>query len=310
MLKIYTPSESELMEQARATLRRQARLHSPRQRQFNRAAARRGIVAPDSSGPLGRAGGLTYIGPRPEAFGKPRYDTPAYAIALKVGWITLEEEKADRLAREARRKRSLQTCHRTSLQTDIDDDEALNRARPRDAGAYVPQLSAQLENDPNLTDGARRCTRKIAELTYRQNREGRSLDVTVTYLMNALGRSRRTVQRYLRLLEREGYIAVLVIGSTFSRMCVGLVIDLCGPLFARHHRKGWPPKISPRLAAKPGASRESHNQSKYFSLERYKDRKLMFSVQHWFLKCSDGVLRAFRKDSPHLLMETTAPLTA
>jgi hypothetical protein len=309
MLKTYTPSESELMEAARVTLRRQARLHSPRLRQFNRAATLRGTAAPDFSGPLGPAGGLNYIGPRPEAFDKPRYGTPAYAIALKVGWITAEEEKADRLAREGRRKRSLQTCHRASLQSDIDEDEAQSRTRPRDSGAYVPQLSARLENDPNLTDGARRCARKIAELTYRQNRDGRSLDVTVTYLMKALGRSRRTVQRYLRLLEREGYVAVQVIGSTFSRMCVGLVVHLCVPLFARHHRKGWPPKKSRGTAAKPGASRESHNQSKYFSLERYKDRRLMFSVQRWFLKCSDGVLRAFRKDSPNLFMETAAPLT-
>lgn len=310
MLKTYIPSESELMEHARAALRRQARMHSPRMSQFNRAATLRGIAAPDFSGPLSRAGGLVYIGPRPESFEKPCYGTPAYAIALKVGWITAEEEKADRLARETRRRRSLQTCHRTSLQRDIEDDEALSRKRPRDTGAYVPQLSARLENDPLLTDGARRCARKIAELTYRQNRDGRSLDVTVTYLMKALDRSRRTVQRYLRILEREGYIAVQVIASTFSRMCVGLVVHLCGPLFARHHRKGWPPKKAPERPANPGASRESHNQSKFFSLEHYKDRKLMFSVQQWFLKCSDGVFRAFRKDCPHLFMETTAPLTA
>lgn len=310
MLNTYTPSESELMEQARASLRRQVRLASPPLRQFNRAATLRGIAAPDFSGPLSRAGGLIYIGPRPEGFEKPRYGTPAYAIAVKVGWIPAEEEKADRQARETRRKRSLNTCHRTSLQTDIHDDEALSRARPRDTGAYVPPLSARIENDPHLTDGARRCARKIAELTYRQNREERSLDVTVTYLMKALGRSRRTVQRYLRLLEREGYIAVQVIGSTFSRMCVGLVVHLCGPVFARHHRKGWPPKKAPAGPANPGASRESHNQSKYFSLDQYKDRRLMFSVQHWFLKCGGGVLRAFRKDSPYLFMETAAPLTA
>lgn len=310
MLNTYTPSESELMERARASLRRQARLASQPLRQFNRAAALRGTAAPDFSGPLSRAGGLIYIGPRPEAFEKPRYGTPAYAIAVKVGWITAEEEKADRLAREARRKRSLQTCHRPSLRRDIGDEEAVSRKRPRDTGAYVPPLSAQLENDPHLTDGARRCARKIAELTYRQNREQRSLDVTVTYLMNALGRSRSTIQRYLRQLEREGYIAVQTIGSRLSRMCIGLVIHLCTPIFARHHRKGWPPKKAPERPANPGASRERHNQTKYFSLDYYKDKNLMFSVQQWSAKCRNGVLRAFKKDSAHLFTETPPPLTA
>ena len=101
---------------------------------------------------------------------------------------------------EARRKRSLQTCHRPRLY------ESPRFDSPPESGAYVPELAARLDDDRNLTDGARRCGRKIAELTYRSNREERALEVTVTYLMKALGRCRRMVQRYLRLLEREGYI--------------------------------------------------------------------------------------------------------
>jgi len=58
---------------------------------------------------------------------------------------------------------------------------------------------------------ARRCARKLAEYGYRKNRESRTADITVTWLMRALGKSRRTVQRYLRQLERAGYIAVEVI---------------------------------------------------------------------------------------------------
>lgn len=304
MLKTYIPSESELINEARAALRRQSRLNSPRLRQFNRAAALHGITTPEFSGALGRAGNLAYIGPRPSAFDKPRYGTPAYAIAVKVGWITLEEERSDRLGWEARRQRSLQTCHRYRL-----DDMPHAKGAPRETGGYVPQLSARLENDPNLSDGARRCARKLAEQTYRQNREGRSLDVTVTYLMKALGRSRRTVQRYLRVLEREGYIFAQVIGSAFSRMCVGLVVHLCSPLFARHHRKGWPPKKPAGASTNPGASKESHNQTRYFSLDRYKDKRLMFSVQRWFLKCSDGVFKAFMQTDSLGVMKTTPPLT-
>src|SRR5208282_2315074 len=98
-----------------------------------------------------------------------------------------------------------QTCHRYSLY------ERPRTAPPKDSDAYIPELAARLDNDPNLTDGARRCARKLAEFTYRNSREARAIDITVTYLMRALGKCRRTVQNYLRLLEREGYVRVDVI---------------------------------------------------------------------------------------------------
>src|SRR5579859_6822655 len=79
---------------------------------------------------------------------------------------------------------------------------------PRDTGAYVPEMAARIENDRNLTDGARRCARKLTEYVYRRDRENRAAQITVSYLAKALGRCRRTVQRYLRQLEREGYIEV------------------------------------------------------------------------------------------------------
>ncbi len=130
----------------------------------------------------------------------------------------------------------------------------------------MPELAARVEDDRNLTDGARRCARKLAELTYRQARDGRALDITVTYLVKALGRCRRTVQRYLRLLEREGYIGVDVVRGLRSRLCTGLVVRLLRPLFARHHRKKWP-----RRLANPDATRESQNQ-RFINLQKGKKR--------------------------------------
>ena len=124
MLKIYRPSESELMEEARLCL----------QRRLSQSAGR--------------------ITERRDPVGPQNHTAPA--------------------ACEARRLRSLQTCHRPAH---------YDRPRydpPRESGAYVPELAARLDDDRNLTDGARRCARKIAELTYRCNREGRVLDVTVT----------------------------------------------------------------------------------------------------------------------------------
>lgn len=184
----------------------------------------------------------------------------------------------------ARRQRSLRSCHRHA------HAERRRFEPPRDTGAYVPELSARLENDRNLTDGARRCARKIAELTYRSNREGRALEVTVTYLMKALGRCRRSVQRYLRALEEEGYIRADVVKSPRSRMCAGLVITLLAPLFPRHHRKKWPGRVED-----PGATRESQNQR---FIDSIKGKRRLISRNAWAQRCMEGVWRALMKTLP------------
>ncbi|MDP2622099.1 MAG: HTH domain-containing protein [Hyphomicrobiales bacterium] len=196
--------------------------------------------------------------------------------------------------RTARRERSLQTCHRYSL------DERPRHARPEETGAYVPALSATLENDSNLTDGARRLARKLAEVIYRQNRAGRFTEITVTYLMNALRRSRRTIQRYLRLLEREGYIHTQVVRGARSRLCTGLLIALCQPLFARHHQQQWPCKLR-----NPGASKESQN----YRTQEFRGKGEHLSVRQWSFLCMEGVFRAFMKTDPPSLMKKAPPLT-
>ncbi|MBK8174329.1 MAG: winged helix-turn-helix domain-containing protein [Rhodospirillales bacterium] len=183
-----------------------------------------------------------------------------------------------------RRQRALQTCHRYRAQ------EPERRPMPKGSGAYVPELAAWLEDDPHLCDGARRCARKLAEETYRQNREGRSLAVTVTYLARALGRCRRTVQRYLRQLEREGYIAVDVIAGARSRMCVGLIVRLCDPLIARHHRQKWPDS-----ARNPGATAESQDHRFKGYLRGHCSQ---IPVQEWAMRCMDGVFHSFMKTNP------------
>lgn len=195
------------------------------------------------------------------------------------------------VANAERRKRSLNTCHRYA------QTEQPRKATRRASRAYVPELAARIENDPNLTDGARRCARKLAELTYRQNREGRTLPVTVTYLAKALGRCRRTVQRYLRQLEREGYVAVDVVISQRARMCVGLVVQLLAPLLAAHHQHRWPGSLG-----NPGATSTSLNQSKiyYSKAKDYYARveSHRMGVQQWAMRCMDGVFRSYMKTDP------------
>src|SRR5215470_941572 len=73
---------------------------------------------------------------------------------------------------EERRQRSLRHCHLPG------EEEPLLPVR--DTGAYVPEMAARLENDPNLTDGARRCARKLTEYVYRRNRSSRASEITVT----------------------------------------------------------------------------------------------------------------------------------
>ena len=119
--------------------------------------------------------------------------------------------------------------------------------------------------------------------------------------MNALRRSRRTIQRYLRLLEREGYIHTEVVRGSRSRLCTGLLIALCNPLFARHHQSGWPYKLR-----NPGASKESQN----YNSQRFEGKGVRLSVRQWSLLCMDGVFRAFMKTDPLGLIETPPPRTA
>jgi len=185
---------------------------------------------------------------------------------------------------EERRRRSLRSCH-------LPAEPRPPYTPPRDSGAYVPEMAARIEDDRNLTDGARRCARKLMEYFHRKNRATRSGDITVTWLMRALGKSRRQVQRYLRQLEHAGYIAVQVVHAR-TRMCAGLFVELLAPLFPRHHRQRWPQKL-----IEPDAPRMSQNNR-----PRYKS-----SRESWAQRCMDGVFRSFMKTLPPL---PAFPITA
>src|SRR5258707_9394703 len=63
----------------------------------------------------------------------------------------------------ARSERSRRHCHMPA-------EPKPRHPSPRDTGAYVPEMAARIDNDRNLTDGARRCARKLSEYVYRKNR--------------------------------------------------------------------------------------------------------------------------------------------
>jgi hypothetical protein len=169
----------------------------------------------------------------------------------------------------ARQARSYRTCW-------LPADHADLLPPPPDNGAYVPALAAALEDDRNLTDGARRLARKIAAYVHMRNREARAADITVTYLMRALRKSRRTIQRYLRQLERAGDIEVAVIHSR-ARLCAGLMIKLLAPIMPRH---GW------QSSMKPDAPRLSQKDR-----SRYKTTLIPRVL--WAIRCTDPIRRAW-----------------
>jgi hypothetical protein len=175
-----------------------------------------------------------------------------------------------------RQMRSYRTCWLPADHPDL-------LVAPRPGGKYVPELSSALDDDRNLTDGARRCARKLAEYVYRRDRDTRTAQITVTWLMKALGKSRRQVQRYLRQLERAGYITVAVIHA-YTRMCTGLMIGLLTPLIPRH---GW------KKAIKPDAPKVSHNDS-----FRYRIRIIPRVL--WAVKCTDPIREAWDRMMPPL----------
>lgn len=228
MLNTYHPTESEMMEEARRTLRQR----------------------------------LARIAP---------------AFPAAVPYTPITDLHGPSPEKALRCKRSLQTCHRPSLQ------ERPRHPAPQESGAFVPETAARIEDDRNLTDGARRCARKLMEETYRRDREGRTLEITVSYLGRALGKCRRTVQRYLRRLEEEGYVSIDVAAGARSRLCVGLVIKLLAPLFPRHHKERWPGTLRD-----PGATPESLNH-------RF---KILIPRDSWAQRCMDGVFRALMKTNP------------
>jgi Helix-turn-helix domain len=192
-------------------------------------------------------------------------------LAARIERVAIRPEA--RPKDEERRQRSLRCCH-------LPAEAKTRHPSPRPSGKYVPELAAALYKDRNLTDGARCCASILAEYTHARDREARTAQITVTYLMKAMDKSRRSVQRYLRQLERAGYITVAVIHAG-TRMCAGLMIGLLAPLIPRH---GW------KKSMKPDAPRMSQKHR----------LRIKYSRESWALRCMDGVFRSLMKTIPPL----------
>ena len=178
-------------------------------------------------------------GKKPNAWEKPRFGDFEYWLAHNCGWISDDELQADTDAYKAKQQLALETSHRFS-EARYTWNEQPRHEEPRDTGEYVPAVDMKLVKDRNLTDSARRIALFILRHAYQDNRSGRFVGMTVSFMMKGLSLSRRTVQRSLTLLETRGYFRCEVATGDETKMCIGLIVHLLSPLFPKHHKEEWP----------------------------------------------------------------------
>lgn len=234
-------------------------------------------------------------GEKPNDWQKPEYGKFDYHLARNCGWIGDEEFRRDTEEFEIKRKRALGTSHRFS--SDRYGWGIKPRYEVEEVRDYVPQISMKVVNDRNLTDSARRIVMFIMRHAYQDARAERFIGMTVSFIMEGLAISRRTVQRCLTLLETLGYLRCEVATAGETRMCIGLVIKLLSPLFPEHHKDSWP-----EHRRKSGASTLSQKQSEYIKFSKGITQAATKRVLRltWALKCMAGVARSAYKAAPEL----------
>lgn len=246
---------------------------------------------------IGRVNSLLEIaklaGEKPNEWQKPAYGEFDYHLAHNCGWIDDEEFRRDTENFRIKRRRALGSSSRFS--SDRYGWGTQPRFEVAEARDYVPQISMKVVNDRNLTDSARRIVMFIMRHVYQDARAERFIGMTVSFIMEGLALSRRTVQRCLTLLETLGYLRCEVATGAETKMCVGLIINLLSPLFPEHHKKKWP-----KHRTKSGASSLSQKQNRYIKNSLgYADKALKrVGRLTWALKCLAGVARTAYKVSP------------
>ncbi len=213
----------------------------------------------------------------------PAFNTPEYWQAVSKGMITWKEAEQAQAKYETRKRRSLQTCHRFTL-------AERERFAVQETKAYIPEMSSRMDRDRNLYAEARTVARRCMEWAYRENRGGRTIMTTVGYIAKAIGKSPRMVQRYLRNLEKEGYLEIKIMRNAATGMVQCLEIALSATLFPEHHKKSWPKKLG-----KPDTTSMSHTQ---IHINYIKE-----SSFEWALRCMNGVWDSFSKNTQPLFME-------
>ncbi len=166
---------------------------------------------------------------RPHDFVKPPFRSPEYWQAWGLGWISDTEAEADRLAYMARRKRALHAQFQAGFGQHPPPPNRHQQPAPRASRQYAQEMATTVQRDRRITDGAKAlCT------VIRARCGGDRCTVTTKGTLAAvMGRSPRTIQRYLAELVRFGYLEARLV-THITGMVVGLrlwITDAVLPFF-------------------------------------------------------------------------------
>ncbi|MEN1678296.1 MAG: hypothetical protein AAGJ46_01790 [Planctomycetota bacterium] len=181
---------------------------------------------------------------RPAPYDKPAYNTPAYWRDCARGWIGDDEQRADHADFEARRRRAIDSKHRSA--------PAPSRHKrppppPTPSRQFCKPMATTAARDDRLTPQSK----ALLQVLVARAGRGRSTDATKTTLGRVLSRCPRSIQRYLRELVALGYIRTQTIKSRRTGFYVGLrvsVMDRVLPFFSRKGEAYQPEKLPARLA--------------------------------------------------------------
>lgn len=153
----------------------------------------------------------------PVGWRRPPYNTPEFWQAYGLGWITDAQAEEIHAAYEKRQARA-----RAASGTVAAPPRRWARQQPRQTRQYANPMSTEAARDPRLTPQAKALLQVI------RARCGNGIETRTdkTTLADIMGRSVRSIQRYIQELVIFGYIA----SSTRSNergSHVGLFIRLC-----------------------------------------------------------------------------------
>lgn len=161
-----------------------------------------------------------------------QFGTPEYWQQVARGAITWSQAERDQARHEARSARAKASSGNTRR------DPRAERSAPDDSRQWCREMATTAFRDDRLTPGAKALLAIIVAETGDYEASGRMLNKG--YLARRIGRSTRTIQRYLAQLRRYGYIAAQVI-ATRAGWCIGQVIralPLVRPFWHPHNARG------------------------------------------------------------------------
>lgn len=139
----------------------------------------------------------TRLTPKPAHWLKPPYGSQQYRYAVSMGWISDEEHKADHEAHRSRRERG-----RASAGTSAAEPSRFANSPPPETRQYGTDYSTEAARDTRLSMGAK----ALLQIIRARCGKGHKTAFTKATIGNMIGRSARTVQRYVAELQRFGYI--------------------------------------------------------------------------------------------------------